>query len=423
LEVLRIRALCSECFKLLFKLLTSSISGHAMNVSATRHDRRSRVTCRERRAASAVQLLAAGKEPPSIGRQQAMDQQALMRMSSATSCFACSVAIVVYSSSVALKKKLHNQIIFNIAVSEFFSAVGGLLGTSKSGSFQCGLQTFLTNYFPLTSIFWTTVIAYFLFCLLDLPHADQRQKKIMSLTWVHVLCWGLPLVVTLGPLTTDHFGTFDGNDGWCFLRPGNQYPNWTYVFWIFVAFFAWVYLAIFFYIFLTIYVFLKVLRADYPEPRLKEIAIKSLRRLVSYPIIILLSWCSMTVYILWSTFDPSAHQLEQPTFVKITSTVPLFSGTLTSLAFFSFSSEARHTLIRLLCCISLSSEDNSANDFRKRMDRLLMAIKNDEEFNLDSETPAPAPNTITCNLWFFTKHFQNRVAPLPTNEGREHFTP
>jgi hypothetical protein len=351
-------------------------------------------------------------------------QALLMRVAATISCFACTVTITVFLLSVPLQRKVHNQIIFNIAVSEFFSAVGGLLGVSKNGSLQCDIQTFLTNYFPLTSIFWTTVIAYFLLSLLDIPNAHSRQKKIMSQTWLHVFCWGVPLVVTFLPLTTDKFGTFDGKDGWCFLRPGSEYPNWTYEFWTIVAFFGWVYLAIAFYLILIIYVFVNLTKVDYPEPRLKETALKSLRKLVSYPIIILISWGSMTVYILWgSLISPSAPQLQDPAFVLITFTVPLFSGTLTSLAFFTCSSEARYTLIRILCCISLDSEDNSANEMRKRGARLLLAIRKDDGLDSNSDTASH-----TFNLWHtLTRHFQNRVTPLPlampSSQGRMPVSP
>lgn len=292
------------------------------------------------------------------------------------------------------------------------TSIGGILGISKSGSFKCGIQTFLTNYFPLTSIFWTTVIGYFLLSLLDLQHAHHLQTKLMSKRWVHLVCWGLPLALTLLPLITDQYGTFDGEDGWCFLHPGSKYPKWTYQFWIIVAFFGWVYLAVFSFFFLTIYVSLKLTRADYPEPRLRDVALKSLRRLVSYPLIILISWCSLTVYILWSTFYPSAAVLSDANFVYISFTVPLFSGTLTSLAFFSFSSEARYTFFLLLGCIS---EDFHSSTHSLKRNAIQVQSRKEE---------GDEPEAPTCQVWnTITRHFLTRVQPAPPTQGQIPTTP
>lgn len=291
-------------------------------------------------------------------------QELLMIISGGISCFFCFLAILVYLSSHNLQKKSHNKIIFYIALCEFFSAIGGLLGISQNNTFKCSLQSFLTNYFPLASIFWTTVIAYFLLGLLDLPHAHAHQKKILSKSWIHVVCWALPLLVSLLPLVTDNYGTFDGKDGWCFLRPGNH-PKWTYKFWVFVAFFGWVYLAIFIYICLLSYVFLKLNKAHYPDPRLRNAALKSLRKLISYPLITLVSWSVIAVYIIWGSFNPSSPVLSNHVFISVTFSVPLFSGTLTSLAFFSFSYEARYTLIRLALFLPPDSDIGSTNDLKR----------------------------------------------------------
>ena len=337
-----------------------------------------------------------------------------MRIASSISCFASCLAILVYLNSIPIQKKSHNQIIFNIAISELFSAIGGCLGISRNGTFKCWIQVFLTNYFPLTCIFWTTVIGYFLWCLLDIQNAQEKHKQILSQRWVHIVCWGVPLVVTFFPLLTDHYGTFDGNDGWCFLRPGTKYPEWTYLFWLIVAFFGWVYLAVFSFLFLVIFVFIKITQTDYPEPRLKAIAYKSLRRLVSYPLIILLSWASLTVYILWSTFYPHARQLQVPVFVYISFTVPLLSGLFTSLAFFLFSSEARYTLVTLLFCLPTESEDTTSPP-RGAVQILSVQSPKDEE--LDSAS-------TSFHIWqTISRHFMSRVVPIQQPSSQQQQTP
>ncbi len=83
----------------------------------------------------------------------------LMRLSSSISCVSCLLVILLYHTNENISKKSYNQLIYFIAISDFFSAIGGLFGVSKNGTFGCVVQSFLTNYFPLASIFWTVVIS------------------------------------------------------------------------------------------------------------------------------------------------------------------------------------------------------------------------------------------------------------------------
>jgi uncharacterized membrane protein YgcG len=256
------------------------------------------------------------------------------------------MVIVLYLCYDTISKKRYNQLIYYIAISDFFSAIGGLFGNSTNGTFPCYIQSFLTNYFPLTSIFWTVVISYLLFDILQKPHL--QKKKIMKIDyWVHFLCWGFPLLLTLLPLTTTDYGTFDGEDGWCFLRPRSSSPKWTFRFWLFAAFFAWVYIAITVF---TIFIGYVAYIAASPSGFLQTDSIisstihKAINKLIWYPVIILISWFVMTIYELWGGFYPNEHSLSDPTFMYFTFTLPLFSGLLTTAAFFSGCHEARHVV-------------------------------------------------------------------------------
>lgn len=233
-------------------------------------------------------------------------------------------------------------------MSDFFAAVGGLFGNSKNGTFNCFVQSFLTNYFPLTSIFWTVVISYLLFDILQKPHLNRKQSMNIE-RWVHLLCWGFPFLLTVLPLTTTDYGTFDGEDGWCFLRPRTGSPKWTFRFWLFAAFFAWVYIAITIFLIFIVYVAYVVAS---PSGYLQTDSIitstirKAVNKLIWYPVIILLSWFVMTIYELWGGFYPNENSLSDPTFMYFTFTMPLFSGLMTSTAFISGCSEAQQVLFQ-----------------------------------------------------------------------------
>jgi hypothetical protein len=276
-----------------------------------------------------------------------MNLEFCMRFISSISCLACLLVMWLYLFYESISKKSYNQLIYYIAISDFFSAVGGLFGISKNGTWNCFIQSFLTNYFPLTSIFWTVVISYLLYDILQKPHLSRKQHGIAVESWVHLLCWGLPLLLTLLPLTTTDYGTFDGEDGWCFLRPRDGSPKWTFRFWLFAAFFAWVYIAIAIFSIFMLYVGYVVAS---PSGYLQTDSIiartirKAINKLIWYPLIILFSWFVMTIYELWAGFYPNEEALTDPTFMYFTFTLPLFSGLMTSTAFFCGCSEARRVI-------------------------------------------------------------------------------
>jgi hypothetical protein len=257
------------------------------------------------------------------------------------------MVIVLYLFYESISKKSYNQLIYFIAISDFFSAVGGLFGISKNGTWNCFIQSFLTNYFPLTSIFWTVVISYLLYDVLQKPHLKRKKHGIDVENWVHLLCWGWPLLLSVLPLTTTDYGTFDGEDGWCFLRPRDGSPKWTFRFWLFAAFFAWVYIAIAIF---SLFIFYVGYVVTSPSGYLQTDSIiartirKAINKLIWYPLIILTSWVVMTIYELWAGFYPDEVALTDPTFMYFTFTLPLFSGLMTTAAFFGGCPEARQVV-------------------------------------------------------------------------------
>ena len=290
-------------------------------------------------------------------------QELLMRIGSSITLISCLLILLVYKFSNKLKNKSYNKIICYIAISDILTSIGGLLGISKSGSIKCYIQTLLTNIFPLSSIFWTTIISYILYSIIK--SSKLNNKDITSYFWIHCFCWGLPLLVTLLPLTTETYGTFNGEDGWCFLEPGVNSPSWTYQFWIYISFFGWVYLSLFIYFILILYIFYYItysssstssrststhsistpsITSPINSIATTQLINKILSKLIWYPIIIFFSWCVITLYILWDAYDPSSSILQNQLFIYFTFTVPLFSGFLTSLAFFFGSSEAQKCL-------------------------------------------------------------------------------
>ena len=129
-----------------------------------------------------------------------------------------------------LNKKSYYKIVLYTTISDFFMSLGGTLGLHNKRDISCYVQWFLTNYFPLASVFWILVIIYELYKTIILT------KPTKSLKYYHLICWTFPLIVTLLPLTTEYVGPYNEWD-WCYLQPGNSMTLWS--FWIIASFYIW----------------------------------------------------------------------------------------------------------------------------------------------------------------------------------------
>ena len=129
-----------------------------------------------------------------------------------------------------LNKKSYHKVVLYTTIGDFFMSIGGTLGLHKERDVSCYVQWFLTNYFPLASVFWTLVIIYELYKTIILT------KPTKSFVYYHMICWSIPLVVTLLPLSTEHVGPFYEWD-WCYLQAGNNITLWS--FWVIASFYFW----------------------------------------------------------------------------------------------------------------------------------------------------------------------------------------
>ena len=75
-------------------------------------------------------------------------------------------------------------------------------GLPKNGTFECYLQAFLTNAFPLSTIFWTTAIAYMVYSIIN----NSRKINVHSVSLL-IATFVFPVVLTLLPLSTETYGS------------------------------------------------------------------------------------------------------------------------------------------------------------------------------------------------------------------------
>ena len=224
----------------------------------------------------------------------------VMVVASILSLCGCSLIVFFhFRLSIAQRNKVYNKIILYVVLSDFFAATGTIFGTEKDHTFRCSLQAFLTTAFPLSSILWTTVTFYLFY--LAIRNRKSRKNAMLKM---HLICWGLPLILTLLPLTSVRYGIEDhqsASNGWCFYSKRQDTPDWTLSFWIIVSFYLWVWLSV-----LTFSILISAivyeLNARYffsdsdTSARLRPIVTK----MIYLPIAIVVIWTVPTIYRIYS---------------------------------------------------------------------------------------------------------------------------
>lgn len=181
-----------------------------------------------------------------------------------------------------LRQLRYIQLVFFVALNDMIASIAISMGRGESGTFVCWFQgmTVILNY--LSSIFWTVVISYQVWLVLE------RKQVIQNMTMIHVICWGLPVVLTLLPLSTNTFGESSAffNSEWCFIAERDGSPAWSVTFWAIASFFFWILSSLFLTVFFLIRVYFIISRMmDMPE-----ISNYTLQKLVFYPLITVVCW-------------------------------------------------------------------------------------------------------------------------------------
>ncbi|KAJ1407232.1 hypothetical protein B484DRAFT_483152 [Ochromonadaceae sp. CCMP2298] len=151
---------------------------------------------------------------------------------SAAACFA---VILTYLLFPVMRRQRYIELVFYVALNDMIASIGMALGPTSNGSFECWYQGISTTFNFLSVIFWSCAIAWQLYAVVVL-----QGTIIKRMFWWHVVCWGLPLLLSLLPLTTNTYGNTDDASTWCFVADRAGSPYWSLTFW-------W----IFFYLFLV----------------------------------------------------------------------------------------------------------------------------------------------------------------------------
>jgi hypothetical protein len=240
-----------------------------------------------------------------------------------------SLALCIYLVRSSKLERVSYKIIFLVTLCDAFSATGTVFGLTKGGSFECWAQSMFTQIFPLASAWWMVLIGLHVMCTIRAIPIDPT--KFFG-KYAFLVCFGIPILVTLLPFTTSTYGCLEDEDPcWCFVKEVGSSPEWSVTVWYIVAFYMWIWLSLFFNVSLIIYSMMAVryISHDVYKERIRDILIK----LLGYPMVIIVCWACVTIYDLVLVLNPTSGLLLNDTFLIASYTLPCLQGFLTSCVF------------------------------------------------------------------------------------------
>jgi hypothetical protein len=253
--------------------------------------------------------------------------------------FSCTLSMWVMITCVIfprIRTKMFMRVIFYISLSCF---IGNATVFSKAPSnyYLCYFQGLLQQFFYPASWLWTTILTYLLYSLVILKKIDLEWWKM------HAIGWGIPILITFVPLSTDSYGIEPDDDDWCWLHPqhNNIRGRAMNQFWHLATFTALIFgcfAAMLFFGFL-IYWDIYVRKEQHSKHVLSALNI-----LMYYPLSLFITWFPNAIM---DAFDDANLSQSGPVMIFINS-LSLWHGGFIAIIFFVKSREVRHHWLVLI---------------------------------------------------------------------------
>lgn len=129
------------------------------------------------------------------------------------------------------------RIITFLAVADLLTAISYLMGTINWLSYSytnedqthscqhfytvCEIQSFLSCWFSMSSFLWTAILALYLYCKIKFGDVSKIDRMFPI---IHVISWGLPIILVFPLLATGYLGySAFAAGGWCFVKADNYH--------------------------------------------------------------------------------------------------------------------------------------------------------------------------------------------------------
>ena len=272
------------------------------------------------------------------------------------SCTSSAGVLLTFCCFPKLWNKLFMQIILYISLCDFIANATVFSGTPSDNEL-CFFQGLLQQFFYPASWLWTTLLTYLLYSLVI-------DGKISLKKWhMHLICWGLPLLGAVLPLTTDTYRSLPEDDDFCEINPRdahNSTSRQVNTFWQILTFEIPILLCSALMVLWGVLMYRKMHPAEKdgataaPNPAV----VTALRAMIAYPLILMVCWLPNALQINIAGSDGDADT----TPLVVINSLSIMQGLFTSTAFFYNSREARNSWYALLLYCGLICLVSSVNE-------------------------------------------------------------
>lgn len=221
----------------------------------------------------------------------------IVQLVSGSLSFSGSLFIVSCFIAFPSLRKFAFRLVFFLSLSDVFSSISSFFGDPPTCSALCYIQGFTQQWFQVSSVLWTTAIAFTLYM-------SAVKGKVVDEIEIHefkikLFCWGVPLVLATIPFMTS---SYENTGGWCWISgrgAGGTVQRMLLFYvpiWVAVGFNCYVYYKV-------IRIIRLVTRNQVGAADLGKV-LSMINRLKLYPLILIVCWIMPTVNRFQNLADP-----------------------------------------------------------------------------------------------------------------------
>lgn len=208
---------------------------------------------------------------------------------SSVSALASATILVHFIFFPALRHKYFFKAMAYIAFGNLLTSLGSMMGEPRDGSAACWFMGIGTNVFTLSATLWFAVLTLMVY------YIGVRGKVVRFSWYVHVFCWGAPVVVTILPLGFNmRYGSISDGGEWCFVVCSHADRTCSdLVYWYFASYYLWMWASLLFMIWILALTFIQRRNTVNKEKqKLLSMILKTVRWL---PAAVFLAWGPATL--------------------------------------------------------------------------------------------------------------------------------
>lgn len=244
------------------------------------------------------------------------------------------------------------RLIFYLALSDLICGFGHLLNfrfLSSPSKALCITQAFIINFAGLSSILWTTVIAYTVYKIVSRPYFYYRRYEKYYLLYAYAF----PFVLSLIPFITDDYGE---GSGWCWIRLYEDDNGKQDLYIVFIEFYGPLWVAFFFNLFTywRASVVVRGLLKDCHELNL-------INKLHYYPMVLIFCWSLGTFNRIYIFFQEPVYWVS-----CIHAVLGTVQGFLNAVLY-GMNERVKHTIkLKLKSCFGIKSDEGEKEILTRR---------------------------------------------------------